>query len=170
MSDEHETADLRRLSTEQSRRELDDLDLLSIEQLVSLMCSDVHRVPIAVEAAEAAIARTVHGVVDRLERGGRLVYVGAGTAGRLGMLDAAEAGPTFNVPQGQVIGVLAGGAGAFDVPIENAEDDRDGGAVGAVAEARRPALWTSWSGSPRADGRRSCWARSLPRTRPARSP
>ena len=63
------------------------------------MCADVRRVPDAVEAAEDAIVQAVDGVVDRLERGGRLIYVGAGTAGRLGMLDAAEAGPTFNVPR-----------------------------------------------------------------------
>src|SRR5262249_3228175 len=60
-------------------------------------------------------------------------YVGSGTAGRIGLLDAAEAGPTFNVPQGQVIGVLAGGRDAFEVPVEGAEDDPSGGA-GAMAE------------------------------------
>ena len=132
MSEAHDGEELGGLSTEQPRPELTDLDLLSAERLVSLMCSDVHRVPDAVSAAEASIARAVEGVVARLERGGRLIYVGAGTAGRIGMLDAAEAGPTFNVPQGQVIGVLAGGSGALDVPVENAEDDAESGA-GAIA-------------------------------------
>ena len=133
MNGARDSADLRRLGTEQIRHELEDLDRLSVEQLVSLMCADVHRVPDAVEAAAGAIVQAVDGVVDRLERGGRLIYVGAGTAGRLGMLDAAEAGPTFNVPPGQVVGVLAGGAGAFEVPVENAEDDRDGGAAAMTA-------------------------------------
>lgn len=119
--------ELERLGTEQVRSELADLDQLSVEELVSLMCSDVRRVPDALQASEEAIAHAVTGVVERLGRGGRLVYIGAGTAGRLGMLDAAEAGPTFNVPEGQVVGVLAGGTGAFGVPVENAEDDREGG-------------------------------------------
>jgi N-acetylglucosamine-6-phosphate deacetylase len=127
------TEDLQRLGTEQIRHELADLDRLSVDELVSLMCADVHRVPDAILAAEASIAQTVEGVVDRLERGGRLIYVGAGTAGRLGMLDAAEAGPTFNVPPGQVVGVLAGGLGAMQSPVENAEDDRDGGRAAMAA-------------------------------------
>jgi N-acetylglucosamine-6-phosphate deacetylase len=126
------TEDLRALATEQARPELSDLDLLTVEQLVSLMCADVRRVPDAVEAANEQIARAVAGVVGALGRDGRLIYVGAGTAGRIGMLDAAEAEPTFNVPRGRVIGVLAGGRAAFEVPVENAEDNR---AVGATAMA-----------------------------------
>jgi N-acetylglucosamine-6-phosphate deacetylase len=117
------------LDTERSRPELADLDLLPTEELVALMCEEIRRLPDALEAAQGAIARTVEGVVESLAQGGRLIYVGAGTAGRLGLLDAAEAGPTFNVPEGQVIGVLAGGSNAFDVAVENAEDDRDGGAA-----------------------------------------
>ncbi len=122
-------ADLQGLTTEQVRPGLDELDLLSVDQLVSLMCADVRVVPEAVGAAESQIARAVEGVAAALERGGRLIYVGAGTAGRIGLLDAAEAGPTFNVPQGQVIGILAGGIGAFDVAVENAEDDSEAGAA-----------------------------------------
>ncbi len=128
MTEPSDSRELRRLTTEQVRPELAGLDLLSSAELVALMCDDVHRVPDAIAAAQAAIARTVDGVVARLERGGRLIYLGAGTAGRVGMLDAAEAGPTFNIAPGQVIGVLAGGAGAWSVPAENAEDDRDEGA------------------------------------------
>ncbi len=127
MSREADSSELHQLDTEQSRPELADLDLLSTERLVALMCAEIERVPAAVAGAQAAISRAVEGTVAGLGHGGRLVYVGAGTAGRIGMLDAAEAGPTFNVPSGQVIGVLAGGLGAFDVPIENAEDDREAG-------------------------------------------
>jgi N-acetylmuramic acid 6-phosphate etherase/N-acetylglucosamine-6-phosphate deacetylase len=131
-------ADLEGLGTEQVRPELTGLDQLSVEELVALMCSDVRRVPAVLAAAQDAIARAVVGVVDRLERGGRLVYVGAGTAGRLGMLDAAEAGPTFNIAAGQVVGVLAGGADAFTVPVENAEDDGVSGAAAMASLAISP--------------------------------
>jgi N-acetylmuramic acid 6-phosphate etherase/N-acetylglucosamine-6-phosphate deacetylase len=123
---------LEQLGTEQVRHELGDLDKLSVEDLVDLMCADVRQLPNSVVAARHQIAEAVRGIVDRLERGGRLIYVGAGTAGRLGMLDAAEAGPTFNVDAGQVIGVLAGGVNAFGVPIENAEDDFQGGRAGMI--------------------------------------
>jgi N-acetylmuramic acid 6-phosphate etherase/N-acetylglucosamine-6-phosphate deacetylase len=119
---------LEQLSTEQVRPELSDLDELSIDDLVDLMCADVRQLPNALVAAEHQIVGAVTDIVARLEQGGRLIYVGAGTAGRLGMLDAAEAGPTFNVREGQVVGVLAGGLDAFGVPKENAEDDFDGGA------------------------------------------
>ena len=112
----------RGLGTQQPRPELSDLDLLSVEQLVSLMCADVRRVTEAVEAAEEQIAIAVDAVAGALGRGGRLIYVGAGTAGRIGLLDAAEAGPTFNAPQGQVVGVLAR-QGRPRAPVEGAEDD-----------------------------------------------
>lgn len=129
MNEAEDSVSLHLLDTERSRPELADLDLLPTGALVALMCEEIRRLPDALAAAQDAIARTVEGVVESLERGGRLIYVGAGTAGRLGLLDAAEAGPTFNVPEGQVIGVLAGGSNAFDVAVENAEDDRVGGAA-----------------------------------------
>jgi N-acetylmuramic acid 6-phosphate etherase len=125
--DTNDTEFLEQLGTEQVRHELSDLDQLSIEELVDVMCADVRQLPHALVTAEQQIVDAVTDVVERLERGGRLVYVGAGTAGRLGMLDAAEAGPTFNVDAGQVVGVLAGGTSAFEVPVENAEDDFHGG-------------------------------------------
>ncbi|HEY5303370.1 MAG TPA: N-acetylmuramic acid 6-phosphate etherase [Acidimicrobiales bacterium] len=127
MNEPRDAAQLRRLGTEQVRPELDMLDQMSVEDLVALMCHDVRQVPDALGAARHAIAQAVLGAVAQLERGGRLIYVGAGTAGRLGMLDAAEAGPTFNVDDGQVVGVLAGGHLAFGVPVENVEDDVDAG-------------------------------------------
>lgn len=120
---------LRNLGTEQVRPELAELDRLDVDDLIDVMCTDVRRVPDALLAAESQIVKAVSSIVERLERGGRLIYVGAGTAGRLGMLDAAEAGPTFNVREGQVVGVLAGGTNAFGIPVENAEDDYEGGAL-----------------------------------------
>jgi N-acetylmuramic acid 6-phosphate etherase len=119
------------LATEQVRSELGELDRMPIDQLVALMSADARRAPEVVVSASQAIARAVEAIVERLERGGRLVYVGAGTAGRLGVLDASEAGPTFNVPPGQVVAVLAGGMAAFSDPIEDAEDDA-GAAVSAL--------------------------------------
>jgi N-acetylmuramic acid 6-phosphate etherase/N-acetylglucosamine-6-phosphate deacetylase len=123
-----DTQSLADLGTEQVRSELDNLDQLSVADLVDVMCADVRRAPEALVAAESQLVDAVTKIVERLERGGRLIYIGAGTAGRLGMLDAAEAGPTFNVRDGQVVGVLAGGSDAFGVPVENAEDDFAGGA------------------------------------------
>jgi len=123
----NDTAFLEQLGTEQVRPELADLDQLSVVDLVDVMCADVRQLPDALIAVEQQIANAVTEIVARMEQGGRLVYVGAGTAGRLGMLDAAEAGPTFNVVDGQVVGVLAGGTTAFGVPVENAEDDYPGG-------------------------------------------
>jgi len=123
-----DAATIRHLGTEQIRPELARLDEMSVGELVDLMCLDVRRVPDALREAEGAITTALTDLVDRLERGGRLIYVGAGTAGRLGLLDAAEAGPTFNVRDGQVVGVMAGGLSAFGVPQESVEDDADGGA------------------------------------------
>lgn len=133
---------LARLATEQVRPELRELDQMPVDALVSLMCLDARRATDAVAGASGAIAQAVAGIVARLERGGRLVYIGAGTAGRLGILDASEAGPTFNVPEGQVVGVLAGGADAFSDPVEDAEDDAVAGltALQALAVDERDAV------------------------------
>ena len=121
------------LATEGVRPELDELDALSAEEIVRLMCADVFRVPEALAAAAPSLAAAVDTIVDRLASGGRLIYVGAGTAGRVGMLDAAEAGPTFNSPPGQIVAVLAGGSGAFVSAVENLEDDVAAG-VAAMGE------------------------------------
>ncbi len=117
------------LATEQVRPELGHLDQMTVDELVALMCADARRATDVVAAAGPAIAHAVAAIVERLERGGRLIYVGAGTAGRLGVLDASEAGPTFNVRPGQVMAVLAGGTEAFSEPAENAEDDPDAAAT-----------------------------------------
>jgi N-acetylglucosamine-6-phosphate deacetylase len=93
------------------------------------MAADARRATDAVAAAAPSISAAVEVVFRRLEAGGRLIYVGAGTAGRLAVLDAAELGPTFNVPEGVVEAVLAGGDRALRHPSEGAEDDRAAGEV-----------------------------------------
>lgn len=119
--------DLAHLLTEQHRPELADLDLRPTLDLVSLMAADQREAHEAVAAAAPGIAAAIDAVVERMQRGGRLIYVGAGTAGRLGLLDAAECPPTFNADQ--VIGVMAGGPDAFLVSRGEMEDDAAAGAA-----------------------------------------
>ncbi|MGA3221366.1 MAG: N-acetylmuramic acid 6-phosphate etherase [Acidimicrobiales bacterium] len=128
-SDSAPPAELGRLSTEAVRPGLDDLDLLGTADLVSLIAADSRRATEAVVAATASISTAVDVICSRLAAGGRLVYVGAGTAGRLAALDAAELGPTFNVPTGMAEAVLAGGDRAMRHSIEGAEDDEAAGAA-----------------------------------------
>jgi N-acetylmuramic acid 6-phosphate etherase len=95
------------------------------------MNDDDRAVPEAVAAAADAIAAAVDAIAGRLARGARLIYVGAGTAGRIGVLDASECGPTFNTDR--VLGVIAGGEVAVSTASESAEDDRDAGADALTA-------------------------------------
>src|SRR3954454_500523 len=116
-------ADVDGLATEAVRPGLDDLDARPIADVVALLVAaegDAHG---AVAAAVPAIAAAAEAIAERLERGGRLVYVGAGTAGRLGVLDAAECGPTFGTDL--VRAVIAGGAAAVTEAVEGAEDAFD---------------------------------------------
>lgn len=117
------------LATEAVRPELAALDMLDASQLVSLMANDSRRATDAVVAAAPAISTAVELVCGRLRAGGRLIYVGAGTAGRLAVLDAAELGPTFSVPPGVAEAVIAGGDEALRHSVEGAEDDRSAGAA-----------------------------------------
>ena len=93
------------------------------------MAADSRRASDAVAAAAPAITSAVELVCRQLRAGGRLVYVGAGTAGRLAVLDAAELGPTFSVPDGVAHALIAGGDTALRHPVEGAEDDRAAGAA-----------------------------------------
>ncbi|AOW93994.1 N-acetylmuramic acid 6-phosphate etherase [Rhodococcus sp. WMMA185] len=122
--------ELAQLATERTRPELSGLDTRSTRDLVAAIAEDDAGVPAAVAAASDAITAAVDVVVERLERGGRLVYAGAGTPGRLGVLDAAECVPTFGTEPGQVTALLAGGVDAMTASREGAEDD-----PGAAAEA-----------------------------------
>ncbi|WP_028066093.1 N-acetylmuramic acid 6-phosphate etherase [Solirubrobacter soli] len=114
------------LSTEGARAERAEIDRLPTGELVRLMNADDAIVPAAVGEAGPAIAAAVDAIVERLEAGGRLIYVGAGTAGRVGVLDASECGPTFNTDR--VVGVIAGGQVAVSTASESAEDHPDSGA------------------------------------------
>lgn len=98
------------------------LDLLSAEGLVHLMCSEDARIPKAIAACAPTVAKVIEKVTARMRNGGRLIYMGAGTSGRLGVLDATECPPTFSVPPGLVIGLIAGGERALTTAVEGAED------------------------------------------------
>src|SRR3954454_666184 len=114
------------LSTEGAREERAEIDRLPTAELVRLMNDDDAVVPVAVGEAQDAIAAAVDAIAVRLEAGGRLIYVGAGTAGRIGILDASECGPTFNTDR--VVGVIAGGQVAVSTASESAEDQPESGA------------------------------------------
>jgi N-acetylmuramic acid 6-phosphate etherase len=121
------------LTTEAVDSSMGDLDLLSSEDLVRAMNEQDAIVPTAIAAAAPAIAEAVDRIADRMRRGGRLIYVGAGTSGRLGVLDASECPPTFGVDPDLVIGVIAGGDPALTAAVEAAEDSAEQGRA-AVAK------------------------------------
>ncbi|UNK71974.1 N-acetylmuramic acid 6-phosphate etherase [Microbacterium sp. H1-D42] len=118
---------LETLATEGVDPAFAELDLLSTADQVALMAAQGVVAAQAVAAEEASIARAVDGIVERLHSGGRLVYIGAGTAGRMGVLDASEIPPTFGTDPSLVTGLIAGGEYALRNAIENAEDDFDAG-------------------------------------------
>ena len=128
-----EHPELAGLVTEQHRPDLADLDLRGTAELVALMADDQALAIAAIVAERDRLAAAIDAVVERLRRGGRLIYVGAGTAGRMGVLDAAECPPTFNTDR--VVGVLAGSAAAMGSSREAAEDDADAGAADLAALA-----------------------------------
>ncbi len=113
------------LSTEQRHPASSGFDALDVAQAVELMQRVDREIHAALEAARDSIAAAIELVVARLERGGRLIYVGAGTSGRLGVLDAVECPPTFLSDPAQVVGVIAGGPRALTAAVEGAEDDGD---------------------------------------------
>src|SRR5438477_13157750 len=110
------------LTTEARNPASTNLDDLTPRELVDLMNAEDAKVIPAVASQAGAIARAIEIIAERLRAGGRLVYAGAGTSGRLGVLDATECPPTFNSPQGQVVGLIAGGPKALTAAVEGAED------------------------------------------------
>jgi len=101
----------------------ENLDKKSVAQLLSEMNEEDKKVPLAVEKALPQIEQLVEKIVLRMKKGGRIFYLGAGTSGRLGVLDASEIPPTFGMPPHLVVGLIAGGETALRNPVENAEDD-----------------------------------------------
>jgi N-acetylmuramic acid 6-phosphate etherase len=102
-----------------------DLDKMSVAELLQGMNNEDKTVPIAVEKAIPAIEKVVNVIVGKISAGGRLFYIGAGTSGRLGILDASECPPTYGVPFDMVIGIIAGGDKAIRKAVENAEDNSE---------------------------------------------
>lgn len=123
--------------TEQPNPRTSDIDQLSALEIVTRMNDEDATVATAVRQALPEVAKAVDGIAERLGSGGRLFYVGAGTSGRLGVLDAAECVPTFSVESELVQGIIAGGEEALVHPIEGAEDDKNA----ARAELLARGLW-----------------------------
>ncbi|MEV7784985.1 N-acetylmuramic acid 6-phosphate etherase [Streptomyces sp. NPDC088106] len=113
------------LTTEAYRPELADVDRLPTDEIARLMNREDASVAGAVAEQVPVIAATIDAVAERMARGGRLVYAGAGTAGRLGVLDASECPPTFNTDPARVVGLIAGGPDALVTSVEGAEDSRE---------------------------------------------
>jgi N-acetylmuramic acid 6-phosphate etherase len=114
--------------TERRNPRTERIDVASALEIVELMNAEDRAVPEAVHAVRYEIASVMDLVVDAFTQGGRLLYVGAGTSGRLGVLDATECPPTFGTPPEMVVGVIAGGTPALTRSQEGAEDDAAGGA------------------------------------------
>ena len=100
-----------------------DLEKKSVHELLTEMNQEDHKVADAVQKAIPQIEKLVTGIVERMKKGGRIFYMGAGTSGRLGVLDASEIPPTFGMSPGWIIGIIAGGDTALRNAVENAEDD-----------------------------------------------
>lgn len=105
----------------------DDLDRKSVKEILEDINTEDHKVADAVQKAIPQIEKLVTLIIPRVKKGGRIFYMGAGTSGRLGVLDASEIPPTFGMPPTVVIGLIAGGDTALRNPVENAEDDMSRG-------------------------------------------
>ena len=116
------------LTTEQNNPDSIAIDQLEPIEIARLMNLEDHKVLQAVDKVLPAIAQAIQTVTQRIENGGRLIYIGAGTSGRLGVLDASECPPTFNTPPSLVVGLIAGGQRALTTAIEGAEDNAQAGA------------------------------------------
>jgi N-acetylmuramic acid 6-phosphate etherase len=114
------------IDTEQRNSRCDDLHSLSVQQCVHRLVEEDKAVHRAMQQAEEGISRFIEAASPGFCQGGRLVYFGAGTSGRLGVLDASEAPPTFQVERGRVVGIIAGGDSSLRTSSEGKEDEPDG--------------------------------------------
>jgi N-acetylmuramic acid 6-phosphate etherase len=118
------------LETEKINPATTEIDRMSALEIAQVMNDEDAKVAVAVRQELPAIARAIEAIAERLRQGGRLIYVGAGTSGRLGVLDAAECPPTFNTPAGQIVALLAGGPIAQSQAQEDQEDSVEAGEAG----------------------------------------
>jgi N-acetylmuramic acid 6-phosphate etherase len=116
-----------RKTTEERNPAAAEIDRLPTIEMLRVMNNEDAKVAAAVGRELPRIGAAVDAIAERLERGGRLIYVGAGSSGRLGMLDASGCAPTFGVPPGMVTGLIAGGDRALREPVEEAEDSEEAG-------------------------------------------
>ena len=129
---------LKAMTTETRNPNTMNLDTMSVQEILTVMNREDDKVPVAIRQVLPEIARCVEFATEAIQSGGRIIYMGAGTSGRLGVLDAVECPPTFGVAPGTVIGLVAGGATAFDRPIEDAEDNPEEGRKDLAACALKP--------------------------------
>jgi N-acetylmuramic acid 6-phosphate etherase len=115
--------------TEQRNQHSENIDTCSVREIIEIMNREDQKVPLAIEKSLPQISAGIEKIVEVMKKGGRLFYVGAGTSGRLGILDASECPPTFGVPSDLVNGIIAGGDAAIKTAIENAEDDEEAGRI-----------------------------------------
>lgn len=135
MRESNVKVDLGALETEQRNRRTMEIDTLSTLEMVRLINREDQAVIDAIERATPQIATAIDAIVLRLQQGGRLIYVGAGTSGRLGVLDASECLPTFGVGEESVLALIAGGDRALRHPVEAAEDQEDAAIADLAAVA-----------------------------------
>lgn len=119
--------DLAKMETEKQNPNTMNLDRMSVKEALVVMNKEDKKVAEAIEEVIPEIEEAVQVIIRQLKKGGRLIYTGAGTSGRLGVLDAAECPPTFGTPKEQVIGLIAGGERAFTEAIEGSEDSLEMG-------------------------------------------
>jgi len=131
--------DLSKMTTEASNKASLDLDKMTPLEVVTLMNKEDAKVPEAIKPHLPQIAQAVEWCISSLQSGGRIIYMGAGTSGRLGVVDASECPPTFGVPSTMVVGLIAGGPGAFLKAVEGAEDSMElgKGDLQAIALSKR---------------------------------
>ena len=118
--------DISNITTERRNGNTKNIDIVSTYEMLKMINEEDKQVPLAVEKAINQITEVVNVVTEVFRSGGRLFYIGAGTSGRLGVLDASECPPTFGVKNSMVIGIIAGGDEALKYAVENAEDSKEG--------------------------------------------